>query len=70
MVRTDATEPTLNGPWAEGSGTPVTLPGAPQDLAEVTTAHQSLQVTWNAPESDGGSDVTGYKVTWSAGVPG
>ena len=70
----DATEPTLNSPWAEASGTPVTLPGTPGDLA-VNRAHQSLQVTWSAPADvgdqpgDGGSDITGYKITWSAGIP-
>ena len=63
----DATEPTLNSPWAEGSGTPVTLPGPPRTPA-VNRAHQSLQVTWTAPESNGGSDITGYKITWDAGV--
>ena len=65
-------EPTLNSPWAEGSGTPVTLPGAPGDAPEVITAHQSLQITWDAPADDGGdggSDVTGYKVMWTAGIP-
>ena len=67
-------ERTLNSPWAEGSGTPVTLPNAPTGL-EVVTAHQSLQITWNAPADsddvpgDGGSDITGYKVTWNAGIP-
>ena len=62
-------EPTLNSPWAEGSGTPVTLPNAPGAAPEVTTAHQSLQITWNAPMANGGSDVTGYKVMWTAGIP-
>jgi hypothetical protein len=67
-------EPTLNSPWAEGSGTPVTDPSPPAGVA-VVTAHQSLQVTWNAPADDGntpgdgGSDITGYKVIWNAGVP-
>ena len=64
----DEGEETLNSPWAEGSGTPVTIPNAPTGV-EVTTAHQSLQVTWNAPEVDGGSDITGYKVMWTAGIP-
>ena len=61
-------ERTLNSPWAEASGTPVTIPGAPASVS-VQPAHQSLQVTWTAPASDGGSDITGYKVEWSAGVP-
>ena len=60
-------EPTLNSPPAEGSGTPVTLPGVPTTPA-VNPAHQSLQVTWGEPASDGGSDVTGYKITWDAGI--
>ncbi len=63
-----ADEATKNGPWAEGSGTPVTVPNEPTGV-EVTPAHQSLQITWNAPAVDGGSDITGYKVLWSAGVP-
>ena len=69
---TDNADNVKNSPWAEGSGTPVTDPGAPGGVA-VVTAHQSLQVTWNAPAADdggdGGSDVTGYKVIWTAGVP-
>ncbi len=64
-----ATEPTLNSPWAVGSGTPVTLPGVlSSSNVTITTAHQSLQLTWDAPGSDGGSDITGYKITWNAGV--
>ena len=62
-------ERTLTSPRAEGSGTPVTLPNAPGAAPEVTTAHESLQITWNAPEEDGGSDITGYKVIWDAGIP-
>lgn len=60
--------PTLKGPWAEASGTPVTLPGAP-GAAEVTPAHESLQITWAAPNSNGGSEITGYKIMWTAGIP-
>ncbi len=67
---TDGTEDTKNGAWAEGSGTPATVPGDPVfTAANVTRAHQSLQITWQAPASDGGSDITGYKISWSAGVP-
>ena len=66
----DNSEELLPGPRAEGSGTPVTLPGAPGfDDDDVTTAHQSLQITWDAPTDDGGSDITGYKVMWNAGIP-
>ena len=63
-----ADEPTLNSLWAVASGTPVTLPGTPLNAA-VNRAHRSLQATWDAPVSDGGSDITGYKIIWDAGVP-
>ncbi|MYH87292.1 MAG: hypothetical protein F4125_01435, partial [Acidimicrobiaceae bacterium] len=67
---TDGTEDTKNGPWAEGSATPATVPGEVTFTADnVTRAHQSLQITWAAPTDDGGSDITGYKISWSAGIP-
>ena len=34
-----------------------------------TTAHESLQISWAPPTNTGGSDITGYKLTWSAGIP-
>ncbi|MXW60664.1 MAG: hypothetical protein F4Z58_12040 [Acidimicrobiaceae bacterium] len=61
-------EPTLVSPWANASGTPATLPAAPTNVT-VTTAHQSLQVSWSPPTNNGGSPVTGYRLTWSAGIP-
>ena len=61
-------EPLLSSPWAQGFGTPATLPFAPTNVM-VTTAHQSLQVSWAPPTNTGGSDITGYKLTWSAGIP-
>ena len=61
-------EPILSSPWAQGFGTPATLPFAPTNVM-VTTAHQSLQVSWAPPTNTGGSDITGYKLTWSAGIP-
>ena len=61
-------EPLLSSPWAQGFGTPATLPFAPTNVM-VTTAHESLQVSWAPPTNTGGSDLTGYKLTWSAGIP-
>lgn len=61
-------EVTLVSPWADGLGTPATLPTAPTNVM-VTSAHQSLQVTWAPPTDSGGSPVTGYRLTWSAGIP-
>ncbi len=56
-----------SGPWAKISGTPATNPDAPTGVV-VNPAHQSLQVMWLAPAENGGSDITGYKLTWSAGI--
>ena len=61
-------EPLLSSPWAAGFGIPATLPGAPTNVM-VTTAHQSLQVSWTPPVFTGGSAISGYKLTWSAGIP-
>ena len=61
-------EPILTSPWAQSFGTPATLPFAPTNVM-VTTAHQSLQVSWTPPTNTGGSAITGYKLTWSAGIP-
>ena len=44
-------------------------PDAPGGLAASTAAGREgeLDVTWTAPSSDGGSEVTGYKVQWKSG---
>ena len=41
--------------------TPMTVPGVPV-LGEITAADGSVTVRWTAPETDGGSPVTGYAV--------
>ena len=41
-----------------------TLPGAPQHVRVSTHDSGALDVSWEAPDSDGGSPVTGYKVQW------
>ena len=61
-------EPILYSAWAQGFGTPATLPFAPTNVM-VTTAHGSLQISWTAPTNTGGSAITGYKLAWSAGIP-
>ena len=61
-------EPILSSPWAQSFGTPATLPFAPTNVM-ATTAHGSLQISWTAPTNTGGSAITGYKLTWSAGIP-
>ena len=45
-----------------------TVSGAPQNVqVSPVGASQALDVTWEAPASDGGSAVTGYKVQWKSG---
>ena len=41
-------------------------PGTPQNLRATTGNSEELAVSWDAPSSDGGSEITGYKVQWKA----
>ena len=41
-----------------------TAPGAPQGLKVSVSGTGTLDVSWKAPDSDGGSAVTGYLVQW------
>ena len=41
-----------------------TVPGAPEHLTVSPHDTQALDLSWHAPDSNGGSDVTGYKVQW------
>ena len=45
-------------------------PDAPRELAAATAKAREgeLDVSWEAPESDGGDAVTGYKVQWKSGT--
>ena len=45
-------------------------PDAPGGLAAATAEGREgeLSVSWSAPESDGGSEVTGYRVQWKSGT--
>ena len=51
---------------ASNSVTPVTVPGVPTNVA-ATAGNNQATVTFEAPISDGGSPITGYTVTSSAG---
>ena len=42
--------------------TPATVPGAPSAVS-ATAGDADATVTWTAPASDGGSPVTGYRIT-------
>ena len=41
-----------------------TVPGAPKSLKVSVRGTGTLDVSWEAPDSDGGSAVTGYRVQW------
>ena len=43
-----------------------TVPGAPGNLSVLVNDTGKLDVSWDAPESNGGSAVTGYRVQWKA----
>ena len=45
-------------------------PSAPVGIAVATAAgrERELTVSWSAPQSDGGSEVTGYRVQWKSGT--
>src|SRR5207249_3856237 len=45
----------------EASATPPTIPSAPQNL-QATAGTNSVSLSWQAPSSNGGSAITGYKV--------
>ena len=47
-----------------------TVPSAPAGLAVATAEgrERELTVTWTAPDSNGGSEVTGYRVQWKSGT--
>ena len=40
------------------------VPGAPRNLRATTGNSGELAVSWDAPSSDGGSEITGYRVQW------
>ena len=63
-------EPTLRSRWVLARGTPDSKPSAPTNVA-IRSTHESLQVTWTAvpADADGGSPITGYKVSWASGGP-
>ena len=55
------------GPFATSiTSTPRTVPGAPQSLS-ATVQDGGFDITWAAPASNGGSDLTEYHLTASAG---
>ena len=55
-----------NGPWSvETTGTPAVAPGLVSNF-NVESGNMELTLTWEPPTDDGGSDITGYLVQWTA----
>ena len=40
------------------------VPGKPTNLTVSDYGHRSLTLSWAAPESDGGAEITGYRIQW------
>ena len=45
-----------------------TKPGKTRSVDVTTSGNGTLFITWQAPDSDGGSAITGYKVQWKSGT--
>ena len=60
------TEELLSPPTAPVEPAP-TAPWAPMDLSLSTAGPGELRATWNAPDDDGGSEITGYTLQWKEG---
>ena len=43
-----------------------TAPGAPTDLSATARGSTKINLSWTAPDSTGGSDITGYKIESSS----
>ena len=56
-------------PSDDVNGTPtaaITAPGAPRGLNATAVGNTRINLSWNAPDSDGGSPITGYKIEVSS----
>ena len=42
------------------------LPSAPEDLTATAEGPTTIDLDWEEPSDDGGSDITGYRIEWSA----
>ena len=63
-VRVRAVNAAGTGPAATVSGVPRTVPAAPGDISITMSTALVMLVSWDPPDDDGGSSVTGYRVQW------
>ena len=60
-------EETLTSPATAAVAAETAAPDAPRSLNVSPDDTGTLDVSWEAPASDGGSDITGYRVQWKSG---
>ncbi len=63
----DNNEETLTSPATAAVAAETAAPDAPRSLNVSPDDTGTLDVSWEAPASDGGSAITGYKVQWKSG---
>ena len=63
----DDNEETLTSEATAAVAAETAVPDAPQSLNVSPNDTGTLDVSWEAPASDGGSGITGYKVQWKSG---
>ena len=63
----DDNEETLTSEATAAVAAETAVPDAPQSLNVSPDDTGTLDVSWEAPSSDGGSPITGYKVQWKSG---
>jgi len=65
QVQVRASNSQGDGPWSVwAEGQPATTPAAPVPPV-LTPGNRELHVNWDAPDNDGGAQITGYRVQYS-----
>ena len=59
--------PASNTDSATTEAAPATRPGAPTGLTATADGQTEIDLSWTAPSSDGGADITGYRIEVSTG---
>ena len=56
----------ISAPSNTASATTHTAPGAPTGLTAAARGKGTIDLRWSAPDDDGGTAVSGYRIEWSA----